>query len=665
MDGLCPRCVALDFLTPTDFDAGAEPLPFGKLPPAAERRVGDYELLEELGRGGMGVVYRARQLSLGREVAVKFLLHGALAGDQAMARFRAEAEAVANLQHPHIVAIYEIGEDRGRHFQAMELVAGRSLAEVLRGGPLPAIRAAGYLRSVAEALHYAHEQGVLHRDLKPANVLIDQRDEPRVTDFGLAKRLSDAPGGTPLPELTLSGQVLGTPAYIPPEQAAGGAVDARSDVYSLGALLYHLIVGRPPFVGESATQVLRLVAETEPIAPSLLNPSLPRDLETISLKCLEKEPARRYGTAHALANDLGRFLRDEPILARPISLLERAWRWCKRTPALAASMVGIALLLVGIAVMSNQSARRIEGLRLNALTNLYASDMRLVQQAIAESKFGAATELLDRHLPKAGDPDLRGFEWRHFQERCLSDEAAALEPHSNQVARAAFSPDGRLFATGAIDVKVWESATRRLIFRLPIKNYVWALAFSPDGKELLVGDGGNSVYRYDIGEPTTLAGAKVSAGRLLGALNNLDARPIAFFWPTTEPGIRIVLHDGLMAWDGASHEAARIATFDTAFTRLQVSSDGSLAVALHGPNQIAVWRLNPPSRLREFKQTALSRAVAISSDGERIAAGDFSGVLRIFELKPDGGTNAISAHRGLIEAMAFSPDNLRLGACRT
>jgi serine/threonine protein kinase/WD40 repeat protein len=707
--------VALDFLTPTDFKAGPEPAKHGELPAGEERRVGDYELIEELGRGGMGVVYRARQLSLGREVAVKFLLHGVLAGDQAIARFRAEAEAAASLRHPHVVAIHEIGEDRGRHFQAMELVRGRSLAEALRDGPLPAARAARYVRSVAEALQYAHERGVLHRDLKPANVLIDEHDEPRVTDFGLAKRVESRnesgvegaddgtkSSGPPLstqpslnPPLTLTGQVLGTPAYISPEQADGRPVDARSDVYSLGALLYHLVAGRPPFTGESATHVLRQVAETEPVALRLLNPSLPGDLETICLKSLEKEPARRYPTAKELAEELHRWLRDEPIRARPVSPAERAWRWCKRRPALAGSLAGIALLLVGITVVSHQAARRIEVLRLGALTNLYASDMRLAQQAIAESKFGAATELLERHRPRPGDPDLRGFEWWHFQEHCRSEEAAALEGHGAQVQRAAFSPDGRWVATTSGDVQVWETATRRRLMRFQTGNFVWALAFSPDSSTLLAGNANNEVFRFDMTasarslESTT--GGSVSESRPAGVLTNLPSLPIAFFWPDPEaerrfpnlaargaieradaeagatparrqPGIRIVSHDALLAWDGTNTSPQRLARFENTLSRAQVTRDGRRAAALSGARRIGLWSLEPPGLVQEFSLPEPARAAAISPDGARLAAGDYSGTLRIWELAAAGRSNVVAAHRGLIESAVFSPDGARLAS---
>jgi predicted Ser/Thr protein kinase len=309
-------------------------------------RFGDYELLEELARGGMGVVYRARQVSLNRTVAVKMILAGQLASDEDVRRFRAEAESAANLQHPHIVAIHEVGCADGQHFFSMEFVEGASLAALAREQPPSPTKAAEFVRTIAEAIAYAHQQGILHRDLKPSNVLIDRAGRVRITDFGLARRIE---GG---PELTGTGQVLGTPAYMPPEQAAGkrGEVGPASDVYALGAILYELLCGRPPFRAETPLETLVQVLESEPIAPRLLNPSLPRDLETICLKCLQKDPKRRYPTAQALADDLGLFLAGEPIRARPAGTFERAVRWARkqrRSVVVATAAAGLAVLLLG------------------------------------------------------------------------------------------------------------------------------------------------------------------------------------------------------------------------------------------------------------------------------------------------------------------------------
>src|SRR6266566_818429 len=323
------------------------------------RTFGDYALLEEIARGGMGIVYRAPHLSLDRIVAVKMLLFGPLSSPEFVKRFRAEAAAAASLQHPNIVAIHEVGVHQGQQFFAMDYVEGQSLAKLLANGPLPARNAASYLKTIAEAIHYAHERGILHRDLKPSNVLIDANGQPRVSDFGLARRLEGAS------ELTVTGQVLGSPNYMPPEQAVArrGKVSRRSDVYSLGAMLYHLLAGRPPFVGQALTDTLEQVLNAEPVSPRLLNPSVPRDLETICLKCLEKEPDKRYATAQALADELGRFLNNEPIHARPIMRAERVWRWCRRKPALASFVAATALLLLAILIGSPIAIYRIDQAR--------------------------------------------------------------------------------------------------------------------------------------------------------------------------------------------------------------------------------------------------------------------------------------------------------------
>jgi predicted Ser/Thr protein kinase len=275
-------------------------------------RFGDYEVTQELGRGGMGVVYGARQISLGRDVALKMILSGQLASDTDRQRFRIEAEAAAKLDHPNIVPVYEGGEQNGQPYFSMKYVNGRTLAQVLNDGPMPPREAARILAAVARAIHFAHQRGVLHRDLKPSNILLDADDIPHVTDFGLAKQASD------VVDLTRRGAVIGTPSYMAPEQAAGarGDVGPASDIYSLGSILYHMLTGRPPFQSASPLDTVMMLLEQDVVPPRVLNPKADRDLEMIALQCLQKPIDLRYPTAAALANDLESFLNDEPISAR-------------------------------------------------------------------------------------------------------------------------------------------------------------------------------------------------------------------------------------------------------------------------------------------------------------------------------------------------------------
>jgi tetratricopeptide (TPR) repeat protein/tRNA A-37 threonylcarbamoyl transferase component Bud32 len=313
---------------------------------------GDYDLLQELARGGMGVVYKARQRKLDRLVALKMILTGQLASPTDVQRFYTEAAAAAQLDHPGIVPVYEVGKLQGQHFFSMGYVEGGSLAARVKDGPLPPREAAALVQKIAEAVAYAHGHGIIHRDLKPANVLLDGNGQPRVADFGLAKRLT---GDS---QLTGTGQVMGTPSYMPPEQAQGKVQDIgpTSDVYSLGAILYFLLTGRPPFQAASVMETLRQVLEREPVAPRQLNPGVDRDLETICLKCLEKPPARRYASAAALVEDLRRHAAGEPILARPLGSGERLWRWCRRNPRLAGAAAAVSLLLLVVSVGSTWAA---------------------------------------------------------------------------------------------------------------------------------------------------------------------------------------------------------------------------------------------------------------------------------------------------------------------
>lgn len=648
LNGLCVKCVARDFFQPTAFERAEPATEVPGAETGGSRVFGSYELLEEIGRGGSGVVYRARQPSLGREVALKFLLDGAFAGDEAIARFQAEASAAAALRHPHIVTVYEVGEIAGRHFFSMEFVRGQTLAEVVRDGPLPAARAASYVRRVAEAVAFAHSRGVLHRDLKPSNILLDEQDEPRVSDFGLAKRTQESV------ERTVHGQVLGTPAYMSPEQAEGGRqgpVDERSDLYSLGAILYHLLSGRPPFTGETTTAILRQVAEADPVAPRWLNPSVPRDLETLCLQCLAKDPTRRYPTAAALAEDLGRFLRGESVSARPVGWMEKGVHWCRRRPALASAIGGLWLLAAAIVVVSVQSARRVDQLRLGSLTNLYAADLRLAQQIVADYRFGAAKELLDRHGPIAGNPDLRGFEWRHLNALCASDELATFGSHGSQVQRMAVSRDGRWLASVSTDLRVWEIATRRAVWSRPPGQYGWAVAFSPDSREVVVADAAGEASRFEV-----------EGGRSLPVSSATGRRALSVAWSDVAAGPVLLTPGGQIRWNPQTGEATGAGSLPTNASRAFVTADGRQAALILGRSEAALWNLEPTSELARFRVPVPARAIVWIPQRQQLVAGDISGNFHLWNRSGGDPVRTLPAHRGMIECLVISPDGTRLAS---
>jgi serine/threonine-protein kinase len=362
--------------------------------PADLPQVPGYRVEALLGRGGMGVVYRAWHLRLNRVLALKMLLAGPCALPEELERFLREAQAVAGLRHPNIVQIYDVGDVEGRPYFTMELVEGGDLADQIQGVPQPARQAAALVATLAEAIHAAHQSGIVHRDLKPANVLLTKDGTPKVTDFGLARRL-EANGG-----LTLSGVPVGTPSYMAPEQARGKrqAIGPATDVYALGAILYELLTGRPPFCAESATATLQQVAADEPVPPSRLNPQVPRDLATIALKCLSKEPPRRYASAAALAEDLRRFLRGESIAARRAGRLERLVRWARRRPAPAALL---AVVLLAAATVLGGASWLIGQWMLTA--RAVQADLREAEGLQQKSAFAEADAVLERAQSRLGD----------------------------------------------------------------------------------------------------------------------------------------------------------------------------------------------------------------------------------------------------------------------
>src|SRR5262245_8619338 len=351
---ICSAQADLDALFPPAAGSAETPPEQTPLP-----EIPGYEVEGVLGVGGMGVVFRARHLRLNRIVALKMTLAGAYAGQHERDRFQREAEAVARLQHPNVVQIHDVGDSDGRPYFTMEYVDGGSLAQRLSGAPQPAREAAALMATLAGAVQVAHAAGIVHRDLKPANVLITADGTPKVSDFGLARRLDGDSG------LTGTGAAVGTPSYMAPEQARGqrAAAEPAADIYALGAILYETLTGRPPFRAESAAETIQQVIARDPVPPSRLNHSVPRDLDTICLTCLRKEPSLRYGSAATLAEDLGRFLRGEAIAARPEGVWRRLARRVRRRPGLSAAIASVTVLALTVAVgslwtLSERSAAR-------------------------------------------------------------------------------------------------------------------------------------------------------------------------------------------------------------------------------------------------------------------------------------------------------------------
>lgn len=480
-DGLCPGCLlssALD-LPPDEEHAEAHP------PPG---ECGGYLLEREIGRGGTGVVFLARLPGIERLFALK-MPAARFAGPDELRRFRIEVESVVGLEHPNIIPVHSAGEEEGRPYFVMKYASGGSLQTVLRarnGRPAAEIRRedVACVIKVARAVQFAHERGVLHRDLKPANILLDGSREPLVSDFGLA-RLLHAPSGA-----TLTGSAIGTPAYMAPEQAAGATVTTAADIYSLGAVLFHLLTSRPPFHEDSPLETLRRVATEDVPDPRTFAPDLDRDLATVCLKCLHRDPARRYHSAADLADDLDRWLGGEPVLARRAGHGERLMKWARRHPAIAALSVStlvagfafLAILLGGLALLRQErnEALKQEGLaRENAARasqaaedfqqSAYAADIYLASRAIEDGQLGVARRMLERHVPQEGGRDLRGFEWYAFRQQCRGSESRVFRENHAAVTAVAFDPTGRFVASAGRDglLTVHEVDTGRKTLSLP------------------------------------------------------------------------------------------------------------------------------------------------------------------------------------------------------
>ncbi len=502
---------------------------------------GDYELIEELGRGGMGIVYEARQISLNRPVALKMIRAGLLADGDELRRFQNEAEVVAALDHPHLVPIYEVGEHDGKRYFSMKLIGGSPLNEALDRYTADPRSAVGPMIAVAEAVHHAHQRGILHRDLKPSNILLDERSQPHVTDFGLAKRVGREG------EQTVSGAILGTPAYMAPEQASGRKrqVTTLSDVYGLGAVLYALLTGKAPFGGETHLETLDQVRHQPPVAPSRINPRAPHDLEVICLKCLEKDPARRYASAQVLADDLRRYRNGEPIMARPTCVLERGWLWCRRNPKLAAVTALLAAVIAigsgvftALAIVARNQAEVAwtqtgiaKAQTELALRRLYDVQMIQVQRYWEDWNPHLFLEVLEEQRPENQEgKDRRGFEWYYWQQRLLNEQVSL--PRQKRAVNGSFeiSSDGSRIATTSYGtLKIWDTKTgKELLSYKPDGQEVMGLAFSPDGTRFATVGTGDTEKVWDAATCKPLFDLPPSHARVDGVIFSPDSLRLAY-----------------------------------------------------------------------------------------------------------------------------------------
>jgi len=648
------------------------------------RYFGDYELLEELGRGGMGVVYKAKQTTLNRLVALKMILSGQLASTDDVQRFKQEAEAAANLDHPNIAPIYETGEHAGQHYFSMKLIEGRSLRDVL-----PELRddmraGVALLSHIARAVHHAHQRGVLHRDLKPANVLLDQERSPYVTDFGLAKRVE---GGS---DMTRTGAIVGTPSYMAPEQAMGERhLSTAVDIYSLGAILYELLTGQPPFRAGSPLETLLQVASCDVRRPSAVVPKADRDLETVALKCLERDATKRYDSAAALADELERWLRGEAILARPAGRAERTWRWCRRNPVVAALLGAVAAsLLLGtivatlFAVRASQNARQARINEQSAIGNAtraseqeqlarteqraaeqartraewlaYAGQIALAQREWQDGDVGHARELLD-----TCQWNLRG--WEHdYLHTVFNDQQRTYRGHTSAVLCVAFSPDGRRIACGGGNpfsqapgdyrLRIWEVESGREVLTLAGHNAdVGSLSFSPDGSRLASGGYDVKIWDAHTGdEQRTLA----------------DASGPALFSPDGTRLLTCGSNGAMKIWDVETGEA--IATMEGGTTRtsgrgLAWHPAGKRIVGSQADRALKVWDAKTGEPVLDLAESAQHHpTVAFSPDGQRIAGIGYDHAITLWDAETGKRIRRLQGHRDYVSSVAFSPDSRRL-----
>ncbi len=653
----------------------------------------DYELQGMIARGGMGVIFRARQLSLNRLVALKVLRDGASASPDDARRFRNEAEAVAHLDHPHIVSIYEVGEEQGRSFFSMKLVEGGNLAQRLEDYQGDFRAAAVLVASIARAVHHAHERGILHRDLKPSNILIDERGQPLVADFGLARRVEDDVA------LTQTGALVGTPSYMAPEQAAGRrtAVTTAADIHGVGAILYTVLTGRPPFRAETPLETLRQVQERLPDPPSSIRQSIDRDLETICLKCLEKEPGRRYASALAVAEDLERWLAGHSIHARPVGKAEQFWRTLRRNPRMSAMSAALLVLLIvsTIALIgrtwahqrAEQLAEEIRRTDRSLKIKQYVRDVNHASKLWADNRPTQALAILERYRPGPRGEDLREFAWHHFHRLCEL-QAPTLRAHAGAVYHAAFSPDGATLATASQDktVRLWNVKTAALRHTLNehTSEVNW-VRFSPDGKTLASTGDDQTIKLWDTetgrlkttlsGQPDEVVavlftpdGRRLISGSRRGKVTLWDLakeKPCGSFASTTglqsmaispDGAALAIAGDATLIWDLIlMRQGRRIGNHDSGTNSIAFSRDGKALAVAEGANvklwDVGSWQLK--ATLRGSQDQLESTAFA--PDGQVVAAVGGHGVLYLWDRRT-GARDFIATGQARIWDVTFSPD---------
>ena len=653
-----------------------------------------YEFLHVLGRGGMGIVWKARQLSVNRIVAFKMILAGEQVSEKQRARFQAEAEAVAGLQHPNVVPLLEYGTHRGYPYFTLEFMEGGALAEKISDSPLAARAAAQLLEQVARGVAAAHAHNLIHRDLKPGNILLAADGTPKIADFGLVKHLEETSRTAAVtPEakareenpLTRTGEFIGTPAYMAPEQACGDrAIGAAADIWALGAILYRVLTGRPPFLGANLYETIEQVIHTEPVPPRSLVPGLARDLETICLKCLRKEPVRRYVSAGQLADDLRCFLDGKPILARPVGRIERGVKWVRRNPVvsalliavLAASALGAAGIYVKYRDAKEQEAiaksNEREAIRQAAIARdnetkatgaLVARDaaikdlnynLTLDHILLAQAAFdGKGTALAHERLDRV-TPELRHWEWPYLK-RQFTGGIYTIAGHTSAVNSVAISPDGTRIVTASFDrtAKVWDARTG-----MPLVEFkghsgsVISVAFSPDGSRIVTASLDRTTKIWDARTGVPLFDLKGQTGVVLSAAFSPD-------------GGRIVTASRdrtAKVWDAQTGALLiTIPAHANNVTSVAFSPDGTRLVT-GGNDLIArVWDAGAGALQFELKAHANNvNSVSFSPDGARIVTGSDDRTAKVWDARTGTLLLNLQGHSNWVSSASFSPDGTRI-----